>query len=426
MDEDKTGGGDGWAALPWVPLLEAFSLLDRPSYLAHAGLVCRAWHAAATDNRVWRRLCQRDWRIRRPFGASQANSAEGVDFKRLYGEMVQEHGEYRALYAGVSDMWEAYEKWLAAKLPQITLMPAATPEAVRQLEEVLGAELPLEMKCSLRIRNGQNLITNLSGLLGGYSFYDHRVEMQLLGVNDIRLLSDTITRHVQNDPLFPQWLAKACPIARSRFMGKIVFVLLHDLEGHGSRGNVVACSEDYQHTFLLARDYTSYLSDHLANLTKGLYKLDEKCQINLFPQPGARGVGVATTHGITVETSPLFVPEKSSLRSDPPSYFWAYQIRMHMPADCSARSSQLKSRHWVITSADGQVQEVRGRGVIGLFPVMEPGAYFEYESCCPQPAPHGTMKGSFTMEYLDSHEEFEVVVPEFEFFLPPGSRPEAS
>jgi hypothetical protein len=51
----------------------------------------------------------------------------------------------------------------------------------------------------------------------------------------------------------------------------------------------------------------------------------------------------------------------------------------------------------VITSADGQVQEVRGRGVIGLFPVMEPGAYFEYESCCPQPAPRGTMKGSFTM-----------------------------
>lgn len=68
MDEDKTGGGDGWAALPWVPLLEAFSLLDRPSHLARAGLVCRAWHAAATDNRVWRRLCQRDWRIRRPLG----------------------------------------------------------------------------------------------------------------------------------------------------------------------------------------------------------------------------------------------------------------------------------------------------------------------------------------------------------------------
>jgi hypothetical protein len=133
--------------------------------------------------------------------------------------MVQEHGEYRALYAGVSDMWEAYEKWLATRLPQITLRPAATPvhleavldprtrpptrssttgishllthgwccsrvracvhcwrprgkwqEAVRQLEEVLGAELPLEMRCSLRIRNGQDL-TNLSGLLGGYSFY---------------------------------------------------------------------------------------------------------------------------------------------------------------------------------------------------------------------------------------------------------------
>lgn len=54
--------------------------------------------------------------------------------QRLYGEMVQEHGEYRALYAGVSDMWEAYEKWLATRLPQITLRPAATPV---RLEAVL-------------------------------------------------------------------------------------------------------------------------------------------------------------------------------------------------------------------------------------------------------------------------------------------------
>jgi ApaG protein len=207
-------------------------------------------------------------------------------------------------------------------------------------------------------------------------------------------------------------------------MGKIVFVLMQDLEGHGSRGNVVANSEDYKHTFLLAQNYTSYLTDHLAKLVNGVYKVN-KGQISLFPQPGARGVGVATTHGITVEAAPLFVPEKSSLASNPPSYFWAYQIRMYMPADCSARSSKLKSRHWVITSGDGQVQDVRGRGVIGLYPVMEPGAYFEYESCCPQPTPRGTMRGSFVMEYEDSHEEFEVVVPEFEFFLPPGSRPEA-
>jgi uncharacterized protein affecting Mg2+/Co2+ transport/cell wall assembly regulator SMI1 len=337
--------------------------------------------------------------------------------------MVQEHGEYRALYAPTSDMWEAYERWLTTHAPLITLTPAATSEGVSQLEEVLAAELPLDMKCALRIRNGQSL-NRLPGLLGGYSFYDHRVEMQLLGVSEMRLFSESITRHVRDDPQFPRWLTKVCPVARSRSMGKIVFVLMQDLEGHGSRGNVIANSEDYKHTFLLAQNYTSFLTEHLANLVNGVYKVN-KGQISLFPQPGARGVGVATTHGITVEAAPLFVPEKSSLASNPPSYFWAYQIRMYMPADCSARSSQLKSRHWVITSGDGQVQDVRGRGVIGLYPVMEPGAYFEYESCCPQPTPRGTMRGSFIMEYQDSHEEFEVVVPEFEFFLPPGSRPEA-
>lgn len=64
--------------------------------------------------------------------------------------------------------------------------------------------------------------------------------------------------------------------------------------------------------------------------------------IDLFPLAGARGVGVASTRGITVEAAPMFIPEQSTPESTPPSYIWAYQIRMHMPNDCVARPSQAR------------------------------------------------------------------------------------
>lgn len=61
------------------------------------------------------------------------------------------------------------------------------------------------------------------------------------------------------------------------------------------------------------------------------------------------------------------------------------------------RVTQLKSRHWIITNGNGAIEEVRGRGVIGQYPIMAPGSYFKYESCCFLPTPSGSMKGSFIM-----------------------------
>jgi len=421
--------GEGWAALPWVPLVEVMGhLLDRLTHLAQAGLTCRAWHAAASDNRLWRQLCLRDWRVRRPLGvytpttqiSLQSVSQAGVVFKELYAEMVREYGQYHAHWARVSDMWEAFERWFGTtNLSSIVLLPPATVDGISALEETLGAELPLDMKCSLFFHNGQDSRgDHRVGLLGGYSFYDHAIEIQLLNVNEMRLLAESISRHLRADPdNFPQWLAHVCPIARSKIMGKLIFVLLKELDKHGDRGNIVASSEDYKHTFFLESSYTEYLSQHANKLLNGEYNVTAE-GIDLFPRPGARGVGVATTHGITVEAAPLFIPEKSSLATSPMRFFWAYQIRMWMPSDCAARTSQLKARYWAITDGNGRIQEVRGPGVIGLYPVMEPGAHFVYESCCPLPTASGSMRGSFLMEYKDTHEEFQVTVPEFEFFVP--------
>lgn len=99
-----------------------------------------------------------------------------------------------------------------------------------------------------------------------------------------------------------------------------------------------------------------------------------------------------TTQGIRVQVRTTYVPENSTPREN--HYFFAYRIRISNEGD---ESAQLLSRHWIITDADGQVEEVRGPGVVGETPTLEPGAAFEYTSYCPLKTAVGTMQGSYTM-----------------------------
>jgi ApaG protein len=75
-------------------------------------------------------------------------------------------------------------------------------------------------------------------------------------------------------------------------------------------------------------------------------------------------------------------------------YFFAYRIRI---ANTGEETVQLVSRHWVITDGEGRVEHVRGPGVVGEQPVLEPGESFEYTSFCPLPTPIGSMHGTYQM-----------------------------
>jgi len=132
----------------------------------------------------------------------------------------------------------------------------------------------------------------------------------------------------------------------------------------------------------------------------------------------------AETQGIFVQSSPLFITESSQLTTYPQSYFWAYRIRMWMPdnSEKNKRNWQkctLTTRHWIITDATGHVEEVDGPGVIGMYPVMQPGAYFSYESCSQLRTSSGSMKGSFRM-ITPQGEQFDIVVPEMKLIVPYG------
>ena len=85
-----------------------------------------------------------------------------------------------------------------------------------------------------------------------------------------------------------------------------------------------------------------------------------------------------STNGITVTARPIYLEEQSSPGEH--RYVWAYQIRIENGSDDTV---QLLTRHWQITDANGRVQEVRGDGVVGEQPILEPGQMFEYTSGCP-------------------------------------------
>lgn len=115
---------------------------------------------------------------------------------------------------------------------------------------------------------------------------------------------------------------------------------------------------------------------------------------------------------VQIECSPIYVAEES--KPEHSYYFFSYKIRIH---NKSRQSLQILSRHWIITDAFGRTEEVRGPGVVGLQPKIQPGQNFEYESACPLTTSTGSMKGTYTMMTEDG-QSVEVSIPEFYLICP--------
>ena len=115
---------------------------------------------------------------------------------------------------------------------------------------------------------------------------------------------------------------------------------------------------------------------------------------------------------IRVQVATRYVAEQS----DPAAgrHVFAYTIEI---SNTGTVSAQLISRHWIITDADGQVQEVRGLGVVGHQPLLAPGQSFEYTSGCQLATAVGTMRGSYQMTAEDGV-QFEAPIAEFVLAMP--------
>lgn len=115
----------------------------------------------------------------------------------------------------------------------------------------------------------------------------------------------------------------------------------------------------------------------------------------------------AVTRNIRVSVQARYVELRS--RPEEGMWFFAYRVELENLGD---ETVQLLSRHWVITDGEGRVEEVRGPGVVGEQPVLEPGDLFHYTSACPLPTPFGTMHGSYQM-VTTGGERFDAVIAPF-------------
>ena len=120
----------------------------------------------------------------------------------------------------------------------------------------------------------------------------------------------------------------------------------------------------------------------------------------------------AITREIRVQVEPIYLDDQSE--PDENHFVWAYHVEI---MNDGQEQVQLRTRYWRITDALGRVQEVRGPGVVGEQPVLDPGEAFEYTSGTPLPTPSGIMAGIYQMEAAGG-EQFDVEIPAFSLDSP--------
>ncbi|MGB0684128.1 MAG: Co2+/Mg2+ efflux protein ApaG [Magnetovibrionaceae bacterium] len=129
-------------------------------------------------------------------------------------------------------------------------------------------------------------------------------------------------------------------------------------------------------------------------------------------QPVPLGTYEEITQAIRVTVQPFYLNEQSSPEDN--HFVWAYHVKIE---NQGGETVQLLTRHWRITDAVGNVQEVKGDGVVGEQPVLSPGEAFEYTSGTPLPTPSGIMVGTYQM-ISESGSRFDIRIPAFSLDSP--------
>ena len=123
------------------------------------------------------------------------------------------------------------------------------------------------------------------------------------------------------------------------------------------------------------------------------------------------------TRSIQISVEPFYLDDQSAPNQN--RFVFGYRIQI---ANQGRETVQLVSRHWRITDGLGRTMEVRGAGVVGKQPVLQPGETFEYTSGTPLSTPSGIMVGSYEM-VTPAGERFEVAIPAFSLDAPGTQMP---
>jgi len=359
-----------------------------------------------------------------------------------------------ALYNRVSRAWRSLKAWLqqhelhhirnslngpissvdmSAGVDRYRGMPVAPGQA-----PAANGDLPTDYKMALSFHDGQprtkpeeiaQSAWPFVGLFGGYSAYNHLACVKLMSLDDALTLTAGLRERHQTIFANSLFIAQ-CPFGHfpKAFVLNTVNGLVYVMDRKpGMATRLTPAVPPGPHGFI------RWLEEFVNRLRDGTYVAGQLVPgeetsrgINIFPQQGP-DLAVAVTNGIEALASAVYMAEHVQ--------YWAYSIRLrvlppghpqHVPAQQRGFTEvQLQSRHWVLTDGNGQVREVRGRGVIGKHPVLcdegfidlplsvEGGdpplqsGYFVYQSCSGFMAGgHGTFTGDllFVKRRLSDHE----------------------
>ncbi|MEO6488964.1 MAG: Co2+/Mg2+ efflux protein ApaG [Ferruginibacter sp.] len=117
--------------------------------------------------------------------------------------------------------------------------------------------------------------------------------------------------------------------------------------------------------------------------------------------------------GVKISVETFYQPEYSNPMNS--EFMFAYKITIENKNDFPVK---LLRRHWFIYDSDGSSREVEGEGVVGIQPVITPGAHYQYISGCNLRSEMGKMSGTYLLENVNNKRTFDVVIPAFEMQAP--------
>ncbi|XP_065867218.1 F-box protein SKIP16 [Euphorbia lathyris] len=397
-----------------------------PQQTAKVSCVSKRLKASASEEPLWSKFCFQDLHLSAPL---DPQGSPLPSFRIAYGLWREAFVMYPwPLVVRVKKCWDRIRNWLATNFPEAgaTLQKGASEAQIRQLEHVLKVKLPLPTRVLYRFCDGQafkeydsstSARGNLLGLIGGYSFYHHMVNVFLLPLHQVILETQQILHHLDSCSSYNRsgYIVVA---ASSAFNEKLFFLNCANGQLYvGTRnlpidGEMMQCvpnallssvhdsSSNQQQDALLL-----WLEEHGRRLQDGIIKLREEENVRAISQfPEVPPLcSTAITNGVKIRASAVFVPEAADLQDSSEKYWFTYSIRMSLlPDGCFINglyfnSCQLQKRHWIIRVNDNVISDVGGEGVIGKYPLLCPGEKeFVYESCTPLPSSPGSVEGSFT------------------------------
>ncbi|XP_062182642.1 F-box protein SKIP16-like [Phragmites australis] len=385
-----------------------------------AALACASTRlrAAVAEDSLWRRFCAEDLGLDAPLDPEDRPLPS---FKDAYKVWLESFGMYPLpLVKRVKKFWSSLKTWLSVNFPEAfkTLCKGVSESQLKLAEDDLGFKLPMPMKLLYRFCNAQlpfsenhdvNEHISTYGIIGGYAFYDHWVNVHLSPLEQI--VEETKLLYREYNEVFSG--RKLIVVATSWFHPKTFLLNCSNGELHVGTSNlplgemfpcvpkslIRPTDNDMPQDGLLL-----WLEEHLRRLQHGMIKtrmLMTSRYISLYPEAPPSCTS-AMTNGVKVRASAVFVPEHPGSGEPRGRYMYSYSIRLSVPEACMLggvyySSCQLYSRHWIIGSRDGVVSDVHGEGVIGEYPVLSPGQEeFVYESCTPLPKGPGYVEGSFS------------------------------